>query len=138
MKAISLTAWGGGLAVCGGVLHTVVAALMRRDAWEQIIQEGFFNTVTIAPSPDQLAAAEAFWFSPGSFGVPLFLLGSLVLWTHRQGLRVPGWIGAALVAWAALLGLLSGFDVGTMTLILIGALLSLGGRQAHKRTGVTA
>jgi uncharacterized protein DUF6463 len=126
------SAWGGLCAVCGGLLHTVTAAVLRRDVWAQIVDEGFFNTVTLDPSPDRLAVAEAFWFSPGSFGVPLLLLGSLVTWQTRRGERVPGWLGWGVGGWAVLLGLLGGFDTGTFALLLIGALLVAGAWTARR------
>jgi Family of unknown function (DUF6463) len=126
-----LTMSGGLLAMFGGILHLVAAALMRRDAWDQIFDEGFVNTVTLDPSAEELAMAEAFWFSPGSFGVPLLLLGGLVAWLARRGERVPGWLGCGVVAWAVLIGLLGGFDAGTMVILLIGVLLVAGDRQAR-------
>jgi hypothetical protein len=130
-------AWGGLLAMCGGLFHTVVAALMRQDVWAQIIDEGFFNTVTLEPSADRLAVAEAFWFSVGSFGVPLLLLGSLVTWLLRRGVPVPGWLGSGLAAWAVLIGLVSGFDGGTFILLTIGVLLAAGAWTAPRAPGPT-
>jgi hypothetical protein len=126
-----LTMFGGLLAACGGILHFAGAALMRSEIWSQIVDEGFVNTVTLDPSADRLAVAEAFWFSPGSFGVPLLLLGCLVTWLARRGQRVPGLLGCGVLAWAVLLGLLGGFDAGTMTILLVGVLLVAGDRQAR-------
>jgi hypothetical protein len=134
----SPSAWGGLLAVCGGVFHTVVSALMRRDVWSQMIDDGFFNTVTLEPSADRLAAAEAFWFSVGSFGVPLLLLGSLVTWLLRRGVPVPGWLGSGLAAWAVLIGLVSGFDGGTLVLLTIGVLLTAGAWTAGRHSGASS
>jgi Na+(H+)/acetate symporter ActP len=128
----NLSAWGGLLAVCGGLFHTVVAALTRYEVWAQIVDEGFFNTVTLEPSADRLAVAEAFWFSPGSFGVPLLLLGALVTWLTRRGERVPGWLGCGVAAWAVLIGLLGGFDTGTIILLSIGVLLAVGAWNARR------
>ncbi|WP_432938830.1 DUF6463 family protein [Kribbella sp. CA-253562] len=128
-----LSAAGGLLAIGGGIFHTVVSAVMRRDVWAQIADDGFFKTVSLNPSADQLAAAEAFWFSPGSFGVPLLLLGSLVTWLTRRGHRVPGWLGGGVVAWSLLIGLLSGFDGGTFALLTIGVLLAAGGWTSRRR-----
>ena len=34
-----------------------------------------------------------------SFAVPLGILASLVLWMIRHGIRVPGFVGLALLAW---------------------------------------
>ncbi|MCO1654087.1 DUF6463 family protein [Pseudonocardia humida] len=129
------SAWGGLCAVCGGVLHTVASALMRRDVWAQVFDEGFFNTVTLDPSPERLAVAEAFWLTPGSFGVPLLLLGSLVTRLARRGERVPGWLGWGVAAWAVLLGMLGGFDLGTSILLLIGGLLVAGARKVRRAPG---
>jgi Family of unknown function (DUF6463) len=129
-----LTMSGGLLAVFGGILHLVAATLMRRDAWDQILDEGFVNTVTLDPSADELAVAEAYWFAPGSFGVPLLLLGGLVAWLAWRGQRVPGWLGCGVVAWAVLLGLLGGFDGGTILILLIGVLVVAGDRQARANT----
>ncbi|WP_414939616.1 DUF6463 family protein [Amycolatopsis sp. cmx-11-51] len=128
----NLSAWGGLLALCGGLFHTVVAALMRDEVWARIFDEGFFNTVTLDPSPDRLPMAEAFWLGPGSFGVPLFLLGALVVRLTRRGERVPGWLGGGLAAWAVLLGLLGGFDAGTLILLLIGVLFVAGALLAKQ------
>ena len=112
--------------MCGGLSHTVVAALSRQEVWTRIFDAGFFGTVTLTPSGDELAVAEAYWFSPGSFGVPLLLLGSLVTWLARRGARVPGWLGGGVAAWAVLLVLLGGLDTGSITLLLIGGLLAAG------------
>jgi hypothetical protein len=127
------SAWGGLLAACGGLFHTVVAALERSEVWAQIVDEGFFNTVTSDPAADRIAVAEAYWYSVGSFGVPLLLLGALATWLTRHGVRVPGWVGCGVAAWAVLIGLLGGFDsTGTLTLLSIGVLLALGGWRARR------
>ena len=123
--------WGGILALGGGLFHTVVAGFMRREVWERIFDEGFFNTVTLDPTPDRLPMAEAFWLSPGSFGVPLLLLGGLVLRHTRRGERVPAWLGSGVVVWAVLLGLLGGFDAGTIALLLVGSLFLAGARRGR-------
>ncbi|UMP05909.1 DUF6463 family protein [Amycolatopsis sp. EV170708-02-1] len=127
--------WGGILALGGGLFHTVVAGFMRQEVWARIFDEGFFNTVTLDPTPDRLPMAEAFWLSPGSFGVPLLLLGGLVLRHTRRGERVPAWLGSGVVAWAVLLGLLGGFDAGTIALLLVGGLFLAGARFGKNRRG---
>ena len=126
-----LTMAGGLLAVGGGALHLTASALMRRDVWSQIADEGFVNTVSLDPAPDLLAVAEAFWFTPGSFGAPFLLLGGLVTWLARRGHRVPALLGSGVVLWSVVIGLLGGFDAGTMLIMLVGLLLVAGdGRTA--------
>lgn len=129
---------GGVLAACAGIGHTVTAAVMRRNVWTEIVDRGFAGTISIEPSAEQLAAAEAFWFSPGSFGVPLTLLGSFVVWSVRRGRHVPGFVGWGLVAWALLVAVLGGFDVGSALLMLTGVLIGVGGlrrRTSPARVG---
>jgi hypothetical protein len=118
---------GGALATVGGIGHLVTSWRMRDDVWGAAFDDGLLNTVSLDPSPEQLAYAEAFWFSPGSFGAPLAILGGLVIRLERQGARVPGSVGWGLTAWAALLGVLGGFDVGTALLALTGVLIGIGG-----------
>ncbi|ADB33848.1 hypothetical protein Kfla_4831 [Kribbella flavida DSM 17836] len=130
------SACGGMLALCGGLFHTVTAAVLRRDVWTQVVDEGFFNTVSLDPSPERLAVAEAFWFSPGSFGVPLLLLGSLVTWLARRGHPVPWWLGAGVALWAVLIGSLGGFDLGTLILLSVGGLLAAGGWTTRRPRAV--
>jgi hypothetical protein len=131
----NITAWGGILATCGGFFHTLVAISERQPAWAQIIDEGFFNTITSDGSVDRLAVTEAYWYSVGSFGVPLLLLGALVIWLTRRGERVPVWLGCGVISWAVLIGLLGGFDSGTISLLIIGVLLAVGAwTNRHERT----
>ncbi|WP_157680165.1 DUF6463 family protein [Mycobacterium dioxanotrophicus] len=125
MNSRNITAWGGRLAVVGAAFHVSVAALKRRAVWSQILDEGVANTVTLDPPPDRVAVAEAFWFSPGSFGVPLGLIGQLVLHMTRRGQPVPVWLGWAIVAWACLLGLMVPKS-GAWAILTVGALIVAG------------
>ena len=112
---------------CAGVCSTpCLAVYLRHPVWTHIIDEGFFNTITPTFPGDRIAMTEAFWYSVGSFGVPLLLLGSLVTRLSRRGERVPVWLGCGIASWAVLVGLLGGFDTGTMILLLSGVLLAVG------------
>jgi hypothetical protein len=131
LRIPNLTACGGVLAIVGGAGHTVTAAVYRRDVWSQVIDDGPVKALSLHPSADQLAAAEAFWFSLGSFGIPLLLLGSVVTWLTRRGQRVPGWLGLGIAGWALLLAPLGGFDLGSMLILLMGVLIAAGARQSR-------
>lgn len=85
-----------------GVVHVVVAPLDQWDVWAEIFDRGPWQTLTLDDSR-HLAYSEAFWVAPGSFGVPVLLLGASVLWATRRGLRVPAPFGWAMTAWGALL-----------------------------------
>lgn len=98
-----LTQAAGWIGVGMGVLHVVVAPLDRRHVWSRTRAEGVWNAFTLRTpvTIDELRRAEAFWMSLGSWGAPVLLLGSSVLWSARRGQRVPSWLGWLLIAWGA-------------------------------------
>lgn len=102
MNNANITRAAGWLAIAGAVLHLVVTPLLRADVWSGLISGGPWNSVTLEPSTATLPAAEAFWLTPGSFAAPLLLLGGYLVWSVRQGHRVPGVLGWGLIAWGAI------------------------------------
>ena len=126
-QRIGLTAAGGWVAIVGSVIHLVLTSIGRAGVWADIVAAGWWNTVTLRPSADQLRVAEAFWISVGSFAVPLFTLGLLVVFTARRGHRVPGALGWILVVWGILCaGLLP--VSGAWLFIVVGILFVAGDR----------
>jgi hypothetical protein len=93
--------WAGRILVVVGTGHLLGAfALTVRDhahrwfsaeLWR--LDEGIL---------DMSPAMAAFWLTTGSFGVPLILLGALVLWLDRQGIAPPRFVAWMLVAWSAM------------------------------------
>ncbi|MEU4329291.1 DUF6463 family protein [Nonomuraea dietziae] len=90
---LSLLALTAGESIAGWVDRGVWAAvpLMLADGAETV--ESFRNSVT-------------FWAGPGSFAVPLILLGCLTWHLAGRGVAVPAGIGWGLAAWCALGGVL--------------------------------
>lgn len=84
-------------------------ALFGRDAWPQaaaIVSGALWTTDhTLLPvaarSAALLQAEHAFWSTIGSAGTPLLVLGLIILWIDRSGLRVPAAPSALLVIWSA-------------------------------------
>ena len=72
------------MAIAGSVVHLVLTPIARAGVWADIVSAGWWNTVTLRPSADQLRVAEAFWITPGSFAVPLLVLGILVVFSARE------------------------------------------------------
>lgn len=99
-----LTKAAGWITIAFGVVHVVVATLDTHDTWSQVISDGWWNTFTLetATTLAEFERSETFWLTLGSFGVPLLVFGSYVVWSTRQGQRVPGWIGWIVLAWALL------------------------------------
>ncbi|MGW4098606.1 DUF6463 family protein [Mycobacterium sp. NPDC004974] len=49
---------------------------------------------------DDTPAAHAFWSNPAGFGLPLLLVGLLVLWMDRRGLTPPAFLAWMVLVWA--------------------------------------
>lgn len=130
---VRATKAAGWLSVVFGTVHTALAPWDVREVWSKVADEGWLNTFTLA-RPTTLSdfeRAEAFWVSMGSFGVPVLILGGYILWSARQGHRVPGWIGAVLVVWAGALVVVLPASPGW---VLLGAgVLILVGDKRHGR-----
>jgi uncharacterized protein DUF6463 len=96
-----LTKAAGWIAVAFGAAHVVVAPHEVREVWSQVAADGWWNTFTLdkATTLAQLERSQAFWITLGSFGAPMLVLGSHIVWSARQRHRVPGWIGWTLLAW---------------------------------------
>jgi hypothetical protein len=115
------------VAIAGAVVHLVLTPIARAEVWADIVSAGWWNTVTLRPNADQLRFAEAFWLTPGSFAVPMLLLGILAVLSARQRHRVPAVLGWILVIWGILCASL--FPVsGAWLFIVIGVLFVAGDR----------
>ncbi|RXZ71664.1 DUF6463 family protein [Agromyces albus] len=127
VKRSGLTAAGGWVAIGGSVIHLVLTSIARADVWRDIASAGWWGTVTLRPSAEQLRFAEAFWITPGSFAVPLLALGILVVFSARQGNRVPGVLGWILAIWGVFCASLLPVS-GAWLFIVVGALFVAGDR----------
>ncbi len=127
MSRVNFTAAGGWVAIAGSVVHLVLTPIARAGVWADIVSAGWWNTVTLRPSADQLRVAEAFWITPGSFAVPLLVLGILVVFSAREGHRVPGALGWILAVWGAVGASLMPLS-GAWLFIVVGVLFVVGDR----------
>jgi hypothetical protein len=134
-----LTQAGGWIALVFGAAHVLIAPLesRRREVWSEAADEGWWNTFTLA-EPSTVAEFErshAFWVSLGSWGVPVLALGCYVVWSARQGQRVPGWIGWIMLAWS--LPFVTALPASPGWLFAIsGALIVLGDRPSGRVVAV--
>jgi Family of unknown function (DUF6463) len=136
-RGARLTKAGGWIALAFGAVHVIVAPLesRSRDIWSQVVDEGWWNTFTLDESTTlaQFERSETFWVTLGSFGVPLLVLGSYVVWSTHQGHRVPGWIGWILLAWG--LPFVTALPASPgWVLVVSGGLIALGDRRRSQAT----
>lgn len=132
-KSVRLSRAAGWIAVGIGAVHVVVAPLELPDVWSQVGADGVWNTFTL-DKPTTLSEHEragAFWTTFGSFGVPILAFGSYVVWSTRQGHRVPGWLGWILLAWGVPFVIVLPASPG-WAFPVIGGLIVLGDRRRSR------
>jgi hypothetical protein len=96
-----LTGLAGWIAVAFGAVHIAVVPVRRRRELSQAWTRGWWNAFTL-DEPTTLAEAErvvTFWQTLGSFGWPVLAFGGYLVWSTRQGYRVPRWLGGIVLAW---------------------------------------
>ncbi|MEV4334376.1 DUF6463 family protein [Streptomyces sp. NPDC049597] len=123
-----------GIMLVLGAGHLSLLALIARDDVTGWADRGIWAAVPLElaggadPTARTLQNEVAFWAGPGSFSVPLVLLGCLVWHLAGRGVAVPAGIGWGLAAWCAVGGVLlvpSPFFAGTVA----GALIVLAARK---------
>jgi hypothetical protein len=134
-----LTQAGGWIALVFGAAHVIIAPLesRRRDVWSDAADEGWWNTFTLAESTTltEFERSHTFWVTLGSWGVPVLALGCYVVWSARQGQRVPGWIGWIMLAWS--LPFVTALPASPGWLFAVsGALIVLGDRRRGRAVPV--
>ncbi|MCP2318120.1 hypothetical protein APR12_003473 [Nocardia amikacinitolerans] len=129
----SLLRWASGIMIVLGTGHLILLAL---SAWSDItgwVDRGVWAAVPLGLSDEEETVESAqnaltFWAGPGSFAVPLILLGCLTWHLTGRGVPVPAWVGWSLAAWCLLGGILlvpSPYFAGTVA----GALVVLAARK---------
>lgn len=113
----------GWIIVLCGLGHTVGAlvetAPRHAGSWfAWALWEGQ-NSDPVAMTP----TAAAFWYTLYSFGLPLLMIGLIVLWLDRRGLTPPPFIAWGVVAWTVVGTVLSGLS--PLLLLLLAAVLLL-------------
>lgn len=128
--------WSGYALVALGVVHLLA---LGADAWPFVPGWLGLELWTYAhwmPFERQgtavLASNAAFWATLGSCAVPLMILGALIVRLAKDGVAIPGFVGAGLCLWLALCALVlepGGFPLA----LLIAAVLWLGIRRQSRR-----
>lgn len=118
-----------------GTGHLVLAALIASEDIAHWVDQGLWAAVPLAPADvgtdraaDTLQNEAAFWGGPGSFAVPLVLLGCLIWHLARRGIAVPAGIGWGLAAWSLVCGILL-VPSPYFVLVVSGALIILAARK---------
>jgi hypothetical protein len=130
-----LLRWASGIMLVLGTGHLLLLTLF---AWEDMaswVDQGVWAAVPLAltnrgadQTVQSLQNEVTFWAGPGSFAVPLILLGCLTWHLAGRGVAMPAGIGWGLAAWCFVGGVLlvpSPYFAGTIS----GALIILAARK---------
>lgn len=131
-RARTLTIWAGRTSVAIGVAHIAAFTAKTWPRWGDWIGGGLHGEAAIK-DPANAASMAEFWALPGSFAVPLILLGLLVARMARTGQEIPRYLGWTVGAWVLLGAWIlepSGFPLG-----LIPTTLLLLAQRASSRRG---
>ncbi|WP_330231426.1 DUF6463 family protein [Nocardia sp. NBC_00508] len=128
-SASRMIKWAGWLITLFGAAHTLGALTVEKAArhagtW---FSGGLWSDDLAAMS----SANSAYWLSLASFGVPLVVVGVMVLWLERRGIAPPTFVAWTLGVWTV-----GGAAVLMFTpwpiLLLASVLLLVGSRRAAR------
>ncbi|WP_378731400.1 DUF6463 family protein [Nocardia brasiliensis] len=89
--------WSGRILAFLGALHLTVGTLLSsRYLGEWLSFQLWFDGTDVT---ELRPAVGAFWLGPGSFGLPLLLIGLLIEWMDRRDIVPPVFLPWALLAW---------------------------------------
>ncbi|MFG2757114.1 DUF6463 family protein [Streptomyces wuyuanensis] len=121
-----LVRWASGIMVGLGAGHLLLLTVMAREDVVGWVERGLWAAVPLADggtvSEESLRNELTFWAGPGSFAVPLVLLGCLMWHLAGRGVAVPAGIGWGLAAWCLAGGVLlvpSPYFVGVVAGVLV-------------------
>ncbi|MFI7439641.1 DUF6463 family protein [Nonomuraea indica] len=126
-RPASLTMWGGWGCVAIGVGHSALVAAMTWRHWAGWMAGELHWGLG---SPELPHSKLAFWAMPGSFAVPLILLGLMAVGRAREGRALPAYVGWVLLAWAVFGAYVLFPTFGFFLVLVPVALFLLDGRRA--------
>ncbi|HEV2089364.1 MAG TPA: DUF6463 family protein [Cryptosporangiaceae bacterium] len=126
--------WAGWIMVAQGGLHTLLlgsAARIHLNDWlDGAVWDNPFPKTQDPGEVTQQAAY--FWTGPASFGIPVLLLGALVVWLARRPVTVPAFLGWGYGAWGVLCAAIAGPATPFVTALVPAILLVAAARQDHE------
>lgn len=123
--------WAGRIIVFLGAGHLLLGLALTAhryaDAWFGLrLWSSEEGVVEMSPTMG------AFWMTTGSFGLPLILVGLIVLWLDRRGIVPPAFIAWTLGGWSLVSAVILEPAPWFLAWIAVGLLLA-GARRAAAR-----
>jgi len=124
-----LLRWASGIMLALGTGHLLLLTLAAWEGMTSWVDRGVWAAVPLTltnsgtdQTVESLQNEVTFWAGPGSFAVPLILLGCLTWHLAGRGVAIPAGIGWGLAAWCFVGGVLlvpSPYFAGTISGVLI-------------------
>jgi hypothetical protein len=127
--------WAGWLFVFYGTAHTLGALTVEKAA--RHAGAWFSGALWHDDFATMSAANSAYWFSLGSFGFPLIIIGLMVLWLDRRGITPPAFIGWSIGIWNAVDAVILAWTPWPIILVAV-VLLLAGIHRAHRNQAAGA
>ncbi|MEC3981824.1 DUF6463 family protein [Amycolatopsis sp. H20-H5] len=125
--------WGGWVLVVLGAGHMLITlALVAPSAVGAWFGKGVWGEDSAAMSQ----ADAAYWLSLGSFGVPLIVIGLMVLWLDRRDIVPPSFVAWTVGIWSLLGAVI--FEPAPWPIAWIAAGLLLAGARRARTTRAMA
>jgi hypothetical protein len=116
----------GYILIVDGIVHLLIGIIgdlnSNPERWTTIVRTGFWYTI-VPPWIEHTTLQLTFWTQPGSFAIPLSILGCLIVWNavHRQAL--PSFLGWLVLVFALITSIMA--PIGGFWLNLLAAILLL-------------
>jgi hypothetical protein len=120
-RARTLTIWAGRSTAFIGVGHIAIFTVQTWSNWGDWLT-GRLHGPTAIEDPANVDSLRLFWSLPGSFAIPLILLGLLLIRMARTGQEIPRYVPWTLAAWILISGWIlepSGFPLGLVPITLL-------------------
>lgn len=121
--------WAGWIITFCGTAHTLGALTIDKAA--RHAGTWFSGGLWHEDLADLGPAGSAYFFSVDSFGVPLILVGLIVLWLDRRGITPPAFIGWILGIWTVVDAVVLPFAPWPLGVLAV-VLLLVGGHRAAR------
>ena len=121
--------WAGWLMVLYGAAHTLGALTVEGAA--RYAGAWFSGELWRDDFAAMSAANSAYWLSLGSFGIPLIVIGLIVVWLNRRGITPPPFLAWVLGSWTLVDAVVLALTPWPV-LLLANVLLLVGTRRAAR------
>ncbi|MDF2958695.1 MAG: hypothetical protein K0S39_430 [Paenibacillus sp.] len=116
----------GYILVVIGTLHLLLGIIgdfnTTPERWTTIARTGFWNTIVPPWINEYIPLQLTFWTQPGSFAIPLSILGCLIVWNAAKRQALPSFLGWLLLVFALITCIMApvgGFWPNLLAAILI-------------------